>query len=166
MSEEFGNYCTELVAAQDNRFAVLPNNGLNYAYHFDASLYAKFLRGIAEENGAVRKEGKIRQVEQHAGNGFISAVELESGERIEGDLFIDCTGFRGLLIEQTLHTGYDDWSHFLPADSAVAVQTESAGPPVPYTRSIAHESGWQWRIPLQHRVGKGCLLDTSPSPRD
>jgi hypothetical protein len=79
----------------------------------------------------VRKEGKIRQVEQHAGNGFISAVELESGERIEGDLFIDCTGFRGLLIEQTLHTGYDDWSHFLPADSAVAVQTESAGPPVP-----------------------------------
>ena len=158
LSEEFGNYCTELVAAQDNRFAVLPNNGLNYAYQFDASLYAKFLRGIAEENGAVRKEGKIRQVEQHAGNGFISAVELESGERIEGDLFIDCTGFRGLLIEQTLHTGYDDWSHFLPADSAVAVQTESAGPPVPYTRSIAHESGWQWRIPLQHRVGNGMVF--------
>ena len=155
LSEEFGNYCTELVAAKDKRFAVLPNNGLNYAYHFDASLYAKFLRGIAEDNGALRQEGKVRQVLQHPNDGFITGVELESGQLIEGDFFIDCSGFRGLLIEQTLHTGYDDWSHWLPADSAVAVQTHSVGEPLPYTRSIAHESGWQWRIPLQHRVGNG-----------
>ena len=157
LSEEFGNYCTELVAAKDKRFAVLPNNGLNYAYHFDASLYAKFLRGIAEDNGAVRQEGKVRQVLQHPNDGFITGVELESGQLIEGDFFIDCSGFRGLLIEQTLHTGYDDWSHWLPADSAVAVQTHSVGEPLPYTRSIAHESGWQWRIPLQHRVGNGLV---------
>ena len=157
LSEEFGDYCTELVAAKDQRFAVLPNNGLNYAYHFDASLYAKFLRGIAEDNGAIRQEGKVRQVLQDPSDGFITGVELESGQLIEGDFFIDCSGFRGLLIEQTLHTGYDDWSHWLPADSAVAVQTHSVGEPLPYTRSIAHESGWQWRIPLQHRVGNGLV---------
>jgi len=156
--EEYGEYCTEWAAAKDDRFAVLPNSALNYAYHFDASLYAKFLRGIAEENGAVRQEGKIKAVEQHPETGFITGVTLESGQLIEGDFFVDCTGFRGLLIEQTLHTGYDDWSHWLPADSAVAVQTESVAPPIPYTRSIAHEAGWQWRIPLQHRVGNGMVF--------
>ena len=158
ISEEYGEYCTEWAAAKDNRFAVLPNSALNYAYHFDASLYAKFLRGIAEENGAARQEGKIKTVEQHPETGFITGVTLESGQLIEGDFFVDCTGFRGLLIEQTLHTGYDDWSHWLPADSAVAVQTESVAPPIPYTRSIAHEAGWQWRIPLQHRVGNGMVF--------
>ena len=158
ISEEYGEYCTEWAAAKDDRFAVLPNSALNYAYHFDASLYAKFLRGIAEENGAVRQEGKIKAVEQHPETGFLTGVTLESGQLIEGDFFVDCTGFRGLLIEQTLHTGYDDWSHWLPADSAVAVQTESVAPPIPYTRSIAHEAGWQWRIPLQHRVGNGMVF--------
>lgn len=158
ISEEYGEYCTEWAAAKDNRFAVLPNSALNYAYHFDASLYAKFLRSIAEENGAVRQEGKIKSVEQHPETGFITGVTLDSGQLIEGDFFVDCTGFRGLLIEQTLHTGYDDWSHWLPADSAVAVQTESVAPPIPYTRSIAHEAGWQWRIPLQHRVGNGMVF--------
>ncbi len=158
ISEEYGEYCPEWAAAKDNRFAVLPNQALNYAYHFDASLYAKFLRGIAEENGATRQEGKIRTVEQHPETGFITGVTLESGQLVEGDFFVDCTGFRGLLIEQTLHTGYDDWSHWLPADSAVAVQTESVAPPLPYTRSIAHEAGWQWRIPLQHRVGNGMVF--------
>ena len=158
ISEEYGEYCTEWAAAKDNRFAVLPNSALNYAYHFDASLYAMFLRGIAEDNGAVRQEGKIKAVEQHPETGFITGVTLESGQLIEGDFFVDCTGFRGLLIEQTLHTGYDDWSHWLPADSAVAVQTESVAPPIPYTRSIAHEAGWQWRIPLQHRVGNGMVF--------
>ena len=158
ISEEYGEYCTEWAAAKDNRFSVLPNSALNYAYHFDASLYAKFLRGIAEDNGAVRQEGKIKAVEQHPETGFITGVTLESGQLIEGDFFVDCTGFRGLLIEQTLHTGYDDWSHWLPADSAVAVQTESVAPPIPYTRSIAHEAGWQWRIPLQHRVGNGMVF--------
>jgi len=96
-------------------------------------------------------------VKQNAESGFIEALVLDSGRSIQGDLFIDCTGFRGLLIEQTLHTGYEDWSHWLPCDSAVPVQTESTGPAVPYTRAIAHEAGWRWRIPLQHRVGNGLV---------
>ena len=160
ISEEFGEYCKEWLAAKHNRFAVLPNQGLNYAYHIDASLYAKFLRKIAEEHGAVRQEGKIRHVDQDHESGFITALELESGQRIEGDLFIDCTGFRGLLIEQTLNVGYEDWTHWLPSNSAVAVQTEAVGPPIPYTRAIARESGWQWRIPLQHRVGNGVVFSS------
>jgi tryptophan halogenase len=158
ISEEFGKYCKEWAAAKRNRFAVLPNQGLNYAYHFDASLYAKFLRGIAEEHGVVRQEGKIQEVIQDSESGFIEAIKLESGQRIEGDLFLDCTGFRALLIEQTLKAGFDDWTHWLPCDGAVAVQTESIGPPIPYTRSIAREAGWQWKIPLQHRVGTGVVF--------
>ena len=160
ISKEFGEYCKEWAAAKKNRFAVLPNQGLNYAYHFDASLYAKFLRKMAEAHGTVRREGKISQVEQHPETGFITAVKLDSGERIEGDLFVDCTGFRGLLIEGTLEAGYEDWTHWLPCDSAVAVQTESVAPPIPYTRAIAREVGWQWRIPLQHRVGNGVVFSS------
>jgi tryptophan halogenase len=160
ISEEFGKYCKEWAAAKRNRFAVLPNQGLNYAYHFDASLYAKFLRGIAEEHGVVRQEGKIQEVIQDSESGFIEAIKLESGQRIEGDLFLDCTGFRALLIEQTLKAGFDDWTHWLPCDGAVAVQTESIGPPIPYTRSIAREAGWQWKIPLQHRVGNGVVFSS------
>ena len=160
ISREFGEYCKEWVAAKQNRFAVLPNNGLNYAYHFDASLYAKFLRGMAEQHGAVRREGRIEEVEQDPVSGYITAIRLQSGERLEGDLFIDCTGFRGLLIEQTLNAGYEDWSHWLPCNAAVAVQTESVFPPLPYTRSIAREAGWQWRIPLQHRVGNGVVFSS------
>lgn len=160
ISKEFGEYCSEWLAAKQNRFAVLPENRLNYAYHIDASLYAQFLRKIAEEHGVVRQEGKIRQVEQDPESGFITALELESGQRIEGDLFIDCTGFRGLLIEQTLNAGYEDWTHWLPSNSAVAVQTESVGPPIPYTRAIARDVGWQWRIPLQHRVGNGIVFSS------
>lgn len=158
IAREFGEYCNEWAAAKQNRFAVLPSQGLNYAYHFDASLYAKFLRKMAEEHGTKRKEGKIAQVHQDTGSGFITAIELDSGERIDGDLFIDCTGFRGLLIEQTLGAGYEDFTDWLPCDSAVAVQTESVGPPIPYTRSIARDAGWQWRIPLQHRVGNGVVF--------
>jgi len=164
ISKEYGEYCKEWVAAKQNRFAVLSNRGtalgLNYAYHIDASLYAKMLRGIAEEHGVVRHEGKIKDVEQDPESGFIKALQLDSGERIEGDLFIDCTGFRGLLIEQALETGYDDYSQWLPCDSAVAVQTESVGPPIPYTRAIARDAGWQWRIPLQHRVGNGLVFSS------
>ena len=158
ISKDFGQYCTELVAAKDNKFAVLPNLALNYAYHMDAGLYAVFLRKMAEENGVKRVEGKIVEVGTHEQTGYIEDVKLNSGQVIEGDLFIDCTGFRGLLIEQTLHTGYDDWSHWLPCDSAVAVQTKSVGPPIPYTRSIARDAGWQWRIPLQSRVGNGLVF--------
>lgn len=160
IAREFGEYCKEWVAARQNRFAVLPNHQLNYAYHIDASQYAVYLRGMAEAHGTVRKEGKIDRVDVDPENGYIAALEMDSGERIEGDLFIDCTGFRGLLIEQTLHVGFEDWTHWLPCNSAVAVQTEAVGPPIPYTRSIARESGWQWRIPLQHRVGNGLVFSS------
>ena len=158
ISREFGEYCKEWVAAKQRRFAVLPNHELNYAYHFDASLYARFLRTMAEEHGAVRQEGRIEVVEQDPVTGFITGLRLQSGQLVRGDLFIDCTGFRGLLIEQTLKAGYEDWTHWLPCDSAVAVQTESLAPPLPYTRSIARDAGWQWRIPLQHRVGNGVVF--------
>ncbi|MYF51304.1 MAG: tryptophan 7-halogenase [Gammaproteobacteria bacterium] len=158
ISREFGEYCKEWLAAKRNRFAVMAKQGLNYAYHIDASLYARFLRGMAEAHGAVRQEGRIERVEQDSDTGFITGLRLQSGQLVEGDLFIDCTGFRGLLIEQTLQAGYDDWRHWLPCDSAVAVQTESVRPPIPYTRAIAREAGWQWRIPLQHRVGNGVVF--------
>lgn len=153
----FGDYCLELRAAQENRFAHLPKQGLNYAFHIDATLYAKFLRTFSEGFGVKRKEGKIVSVNIRPADGHIESLKLDSGEVVEGDLFIDCTGFRGLLIEQTLHTGYEDWSHWLPCDSAVAVQTQSVSEAIPYTRSIAHGSGWQWRIPLQSRVGNGLV---------
>ena len=158
IAADFGDYCLELKAALENRFAHLPEQGLNYAYHLDSSLYAKFLRGMAEEHGAERIEGKIVEVMQDGESGFVTGVKLASGQMVEGDFFVDCSGFRGLLIEQTLHTGYDDWTHWLPCDGAIAVQTEAVSEPIPYTRSIAHDSGWQWRIPLQHRVGNGLVF--------
>lgn len=154
---DYGDYCLELKAAEQNKFAHLPKGGLNYAYHINATLYAKFLRKFSEGFGVKRVEGKIVQVNTRPEDGFIKSLTLDSGQVVEGDLFIDCTGFRGLLIEQTLHTGYEDWSHWLPCDSAVAVQTESLIEAIPYTRSIAHEFGWQWRIPLQNRVGNGMV---------
>jgi tryptophan halogenase len=158
IAKDFGDYCGELVAAKANKFAITPKQGLNYAYHFDAGLYAKFLRKLAEKHGVKRVEGKIVEVGQNPLNGYIDKLTLSSGKTVEGDLFIDCSGFRGLLIEQTLHTGYDDWSHWLPMNSAVAVQTETVGEPIPYTRSIARDAGWQWRIPLQSRVGNGHVF--------
>ncbi|MFT6407827.1 MAG: tryptophan halogenase [Arenicella sp.] len=158
IAKDFGDYCGELVAAKQNKFAVVPNNRLNYAYHIDAGLYAKYLRKLAEKNGAKRVEGKIVDVSQNNESGFIETLTLASGKVIAGDLFIDCSGFRGLLIEQTLHTGYDDWSHWLPMNSAIAVQTETVRDPIPYTRSMAREAGWQWRIPLQSRVGNGLVF--------
>lgn len=156
-TQDYGRYCPELVAAKQNKFAVMPNGGLNYAYHFDASLYAKFLRKMAEENGVSRTEGKITKIYKNQKNGYIDSLEVNNTKIINGDLFIDCTGFKGLLIEGALNTGYDDWSHYLPANSAIAVQTTLEGEPVPYTRSIAHPSGWQWQIPLQNRVGNGIV---------
>lgn len=152
------DYCLELKAAEAGKFFTSEKGGVNFAYHLDASLYAGFLRRQCEERGVTRVEGLIESVEQHPETGFIAALVLKSGDRIEGDLFIDCTGFRGLLIEQTLKTGYEDWSHWLPTDSALAMQTRSVGPAVPYTRAIAHHAGWQWRIPLQHRVGNGLVF--------
>ncbi|HST43876.1 MAG TPA: tryptophan halogenase family protein [Luteimonas sp.] len=160
MQSEFGDFCLETVASRDDRFSLQTAPKVNYAYHFDAGLYARFLRGIAERHGLKRVEGKIREVRQHPDSGFVQALVLEDGQVLEGDLFIDCTGFRGLLIEQTLHTGYEDWNQWLPCDRAVAVQTEAVGPPVPYTRAIAHEAGWRWHIPLQHRVGCGLVFSS------
>ena len=155
--ESFDEYCLELMAAYAGKFAILPDNRLNYAYQLDATAYSRFLRRKAEDAGAKRQEGKIASVELHAESGYIAALVLESGIRIEGDLFIDCTGFRALLIEGALHVGYEDWTHYLPNDRAIAVQTESVRNPIPYTRAIAHEAGWQWRIPLQHRQGNGIV---------
>jgi len=124
----------------------------------DAGLYANYLRKIAEHNRCQRIEGMITEVVTDPQTGNISHVNLESGQSVTGDLFIDCSGFMGLLIDKALHTDYDDWSHYLPCDSAVAVQTKSVAEPIPYTRSIAREAGWQWRIPLQHRVGNGLVF--------
>ena len=137
-----------------------PLANIAYAYHFDAGRYAQFLRGYAEARGVRRTEGKVVNTLLRDADGFINAIVLDSGERIEGDLFIDCSGFRGLLIEQALHTGYDDWTHWLPCDRAMAVPCENVGPPTPYTRSTARASGWQWRIPLQHRTGNGYVYSS------
>jgi tryptophan 7-halogenase len=158
MQSELGDFCLETLAARGDLFGLPQQPSINYAYHFDASLYTIFLRRMAEGHGLKRVEGKIHEVRQHPQSGDVEALVLEDGQVVEGDLFIDCTGFRGLLIEQTLHTGYEDWNHWLPSDRAVAVQTEAVGPPVPYTRAIAHEAGWRWHIPLQHRSGGGLVF--------
>jgi tryptophan halogenase len=160
LAGDYGDYCLELKAAQAQRFAHLPRNGMNYAYHMDASRYAKFLRTFAESFGVKRIEAKIAQVDTDAVSGDITALRLDSGALIEGDLFIDCTGFRALLIGDAMQVEYADWSDWLYCDRAIAVQTESTGPALPYTRSIARDAGWQWRIPLQHRVGNGIVFSS------
>ncbi|MFT5758842.1 MAG: tryptophan halogenase [Alteromonadaceae bacterium] len=160
IASDFGDYCLEKVAASAEKFAQLPHNGVNYAYHIDASLYGQYLRKIAEAHGIKRIEGKINEVNLDAESGFIQSLTLDSGDIITGDLFLDCTGQRALLIEGALHTGFEDWSHWLPCDSAIAVQTGSVAEPIPYTRSIAHDFGWQWRIPLQNRVGNGIVYSS------
>ncbi len=162
----YGDYSLELRAAAENRFSTDPDLGLAYAYHLDATAYARFLRGIAEADGVRRVEGRIAEVAQDPERGDIRSLVLASGERIDGDFFIDCTGFRALLIEQTLKAGFDDWSHWLATDSAFAVQTETAGDPVPYTRAIAHGAGWRWRIPLQHRDGNGIVFSSDHMGND
>jgi tryptophan halogenase len=151
------NFSLEASMARAGKFTLASEPQPQYAYHFDASLYAKFLRKLSEENGVRRIEGKVVDVQVHGESGFIESVQLESGDRIEGDLFIDCSGFRGLLIQQVLETEWEDWSHWLRNDRAVAVQTELVSPPAPYTRSTARTSGWQWKIPLQNRVGNGLV---------
>ncbi|RZM22589.1 MAG: tryptophan 7-halogenase, partial [Sphingomonas sp.] len=156
-ASDFGDYCFELKAAEAGRFATDENARINYAYHLDAGLYARFLRTRAEADGLARIEGKIATVEQDPENGHIRALVLQSGQRVEGDLFIDCTGFAALLIERTLGIGYEDWGHWLATDSAFAVQTAAVEPARPYTRAIAHGAGWRWKIPLQHRVGNGLV---------
>lgn len=132
--------------------------GLAYAFHFDAGLYARFLRSRAEAAGVTRIEGRITGVALDGESGRIAHLTLESGEEVAGDLFIDCSGFRGLLIGETLGVGYEDWSRWLPCNRALAVPSSRTGALLPYTKAIAHEAGWQWRIPLQHRTGNGHVF--------
>ena len=164
---DIGQWSMSGVAAELGRFvrpapdAPMPLPQLGYAFHFDAGLYAKFLRAHSERGGVRRIEGKIVDVRTGGESGHVEAVQLASGETIEGELFIDCSGFRGLLIEEKLGTGYEDWSHWLPCDRAAAVPTRLSGPPDPFTRSTARSAGWQWRIPLQHRMGNGLVYSSA-----
>lgn len=160
----YSHFNAETEAARAKRFMrvegetgpmTMPN--INYAFQFDASLYAAYLRRYSEKRGVRRIEGKIVDVMQDTDNGNIRMLKLENGESIDGDFFIDCSGFRGLLIEQIYKAGYEDWSHWLPVNRAAAVPCESAGELLPFTKSIAREAGWQWRIPLQHRIGNGYV---------
>lgn len=129
--------------------------GINYAFQFDATLYAGYLRRLAEAKGVERIEGRIADVALNGETGFVESVTTDDGRSFHADFFIDCSGFRGLLIEQALKTGYEDWTAYLPCDRAVAVGCEKTAPPIPYTKATAREAGWQWRIPLQHRTGNG-----------
>ncbi len=155
------DYSYPIVAAELARFRRPAGDhtaieaGFGYAYQFDSSRYAQFLRRYAEGQGVVRTEGKVASIEVVPETGFVRSLTLDNGESAMADLFVDCSGFRGVLIEQTLKTGYDDWSHWLPCNRAIAVPCESRGAFAPLTRATAREAGWQWRIPLQHRVGNG-----------
>jgi tryptophan 7-halogenase len=166
-NEGLAAYSLMAGAAYANRFVrgnPTPNAPLGpttYAYHFDAGLYATFLRKQAEAQGVVRREGKINSVQRNSESGDVASVTLNDGTTITGDLFVDCSGFRGLLIEGALHTGYTDWTQWLPCDRALAVPCSRGDPLTPYTRSSARKAGWQWRIPLQHRTGNGHVYCSS-----
>ncbi|GEQ96614.1 tryptophan halogenase [Iodidimonas gelatinilytica] len=161
------NYSLNYQTAMQGRFSRLEKvgtshlGGIKYAFHFDAGLYARYLRAGCEKRGVNRTEGRIVKTNLRGTDGFIESVILESGATIAGDLFVDCSGFRGLLIEQALKTGYEDWSHWLPCNRAVTVASEPTGPVRPYTQATAQQSGWQWRIPLQHRVGNGHVYSAA-----
>lgn len=162
----YTDHSLETRAAEASRFGRDEAGTLAYAYHLDATAYARFLRGIAEPAGVRRIEARITKIERHGEGGDIAALHLASGSRIEGDLFLDCTGFRALLIEGALETGFEDWSEWLACDRALAVQTEAVSSPVPYTRAIAHRAGWRWRIPLQTRVGNGLVYSSTDMSED
>lgn len=161
------DYSLPIAAARAGRFAfpvedsTLLLSTFSYAFQFDAGLYAAYLRNYAEVRGVVRHEGKIIDVAQDEESGFVKSVTMENGDIVAADLFVDCSGFRGLLIEGALKSGYDDWSHWLPCDRAVAVPCTTNGPLTPYTRATAKDAGWIWRIPLQHRVGNGYVYCSS-----
>lgn len=164
---ELWQYSPGSVAAAAGRFARTAGDPASpfarppYAFHFDAGLYARYLRRYAEAGEVERIEGRIVDVGLRAADGFVEAVTLDDGRRIEGELFIDCSGFRGLLIRDALGTGFDSWQHWLPCDRAVAVPTANVGEPAPYTSATARSAGWQWRIPLQHRTGNGYVYSSA-----
>ena len=150
-------------AAKDHKFTMPDRNPrsllshIRYAYHIDATLYARFLRTYAEKRGVIRTEGTVIDVHQCPQSGYIQSLSLENGARIEGDFFFDCTGFRALLAEKTLNVEFDDWSHWLPCDRAQTVASEPSLPLLPYTKATAKSAGWQWRIPTQTRTGNGHI---------
>lgn len=159
------DYSVNALAAEANRFRRPSSDpgpprvgDLKYAYHFDAALYARYLRRFAETAGVKRVEGKIVEVVQHPENGRIVTLKLASGGSVDGDFFIDCSGFRALLIEGALKSGYEEWSRWLPCDRAIAAPCKHGNAFRPYTQATAREAGWQWRIPLQHRVGNGHVF--------
>ena len=159
----FSAYSLAVGLCRQNRFTrphPNPTSGLSvfdWAVHFDAGLFARLLRDYALKRGVKCIDARVVDVNLRAVDGFIESVTLHGGTREAGDLFIDCTGFRGLLIEGALATGYEDWTHWLPCDRAVAIPCASAGVLTPYTRATARSAGWQWRIPLQHRIGNGYV---------
>ena len=161
-AKHLDHYALNTLAARMNRFAMpdpahphSPLADIDYAYHFDASLFARFLRGRAEQAGVERIEGRIVAANRRGEDGFLDHVVLADGRRVDGDLFVDCSGMRGMLIGDAMGVGYEDWDAWLLCDRALAVPSARAGPLTPYTRSTAHGAGWQWRIPLQHRTGNG-----------
>ena len=166
--KDLGHYSLNTLAAPLGKFMTPPSDAppnsplaeIAYAYHFDAGRYAGFLRKRAEAQGANRIEGKVVEVNQNGESGFVEGVTLQSGRVIQADLFLDCSGFRALLIGGTLDVAFDDWTHWLPVDRAVVVPCEKIGPPTPYTRSTARQFGWQFRIPLQHRTGNGHVYSS------
>ena len=161
------DYSLATVAAMAGKFGPPANDPksifstLGCAYHFDAGLYAQYLRRYAEARGVKRVEGKVETVAQDPETGFVTSLTTHRGDVLEGDLFIDCSGLRALLIEGTLQAGFEDWSHWLPCDRALAVPCERVADPIPYTRATAHPFGWQWRIPLQHRTGNGMVYSSA-----
>ncbi|OZB59697.1 MAG: tryptophan halogenase [Lysobacterales bacterium 14-68-21] len=150
--------CAQMRFGRVERIGSSPMTGTRYAYHLDAGLYGQYLRRRCDPRQVRRVEGRIVDVRLRADDGFIESVQLASGEIVEGDLFVDCSGFRGLLIEGALKAGYDDWTHWLPCDRAVAVPSARVAPMRPFTQSTARAAGWQWRIPLQHRNGNGHVF--------
>ena len=164
---DFADYSINTAAALKDKFVRAqanmgdsPLSHIAHAFHMDAALFARFLSGYAQDRGVRRREGRIVDVSLRAEDGFIESVTMHDGEVIAADLFIDCSGFRGLFINQALGVGFEDWSHWLPCDRAVAVPCARSEAFTPYTRSIAHSAGWQWRIPLQHRTGNGHVFST------
>lgn len=165
-ASSISDYSVGVAAAYAEKFAYPERDSrslfskYSYAFHIDASLYARFLREYSVERGVKRREGKVSVVEQNPDTGFIQSIKLESGEIITGDFFIDCSGFRGLLINETVKTEFEDWSHWLPCDRAIAVPSAKTSEPLPYTKAIARKAGWQWRIPLQNRNGNGQVYSS------
>lgn len=165
-AEDIQKYAFNSVAAKAGkmmRSVNVPNSPLSniaYAYHFDSGLYVEYLKSLSIRNGVNHVLAKVNNVVTQASNGFIHALELDTGATLTADLFIDCSGFRGVLIEQTLNTGYQSWQHLLPCDRAIVAQSQLVGETAPHTQSIAQSAGWQWKIPLQHRMGNGYVYSS------